>query len=73
MATSGLNDDRSQVGRRDENPDPGRAGLPWMRRALVSLRVIAFAILGGALAVRWDALVAGLAGAPPAHARGVER
>ena len=43
--------------RRDENPEPGRAALPWTRRALVSLWVIAFALLGGALAVRWDALV----------------
>ena len=67
-------DDRSQVRKRDDNnPDAGRAGLPWTRGALVSLWVIAFALLGGALAVRWDALVTSLAGAPQAHGRGVER
>ena len=73
MTTIGRNDDRSQVRQRDDSKDAGPAALPWRRRALVSLWVIAFALLGGALAVRWDALVTSLAGAPPAHGRGVER
>jgi hypothetical protein len=59
--------------RKDENPEPGRASLPWTRSALVSLWVIAFALLGGALALRWDALVSSLAGAPLAHAERAER
>jgi hypothetical protein len=59
--------------RKSENPEPSRASLPWTRGALVSLWVIAFALLGGALAVRWDALVTSLAGAPSAHGGGAER
>jgi hypothetical protein len=54
--------------RKSQNPEPGRAALPWTRGALVSLWVIAFALLGGALAVRWDALVTNLAGVPSAQA-----
>jgi hypothetical protein len=57
----------------DESPDADRAAPPWTRRALVSLWVIAFALLGGALAVRWDALVTSLAGAPQANGGGAER
>ncbi len=59
--------------KRDENPEAARAALPWTRGALVSLWVLAFALTGAALAVRWDALVTSLAGAPQAQGRGVER
>ena len=45
------------------------AGAVWPRRALVSLWVLAFVLAGGALAARWDALMARLAG-PPAVAAG---
>ncbi len=54
--------------RKNENKEPGRASLPWTRATLVSLWLIAFALLGGVLAVRWDALVTNLAGVPSAHA-----
>jgi hypothetical protein len=53
--------------RRDEHPPASGAGAPWTRSALVSLWLIAFALMGGALAVRWDALMASLAGAPQAQ------
>jgi hypothetical protein len=43
-----------------------RGRAVWPRRALVSLWVLAFALVGGALAARWDALVARLAGPPAA-------
>jgi hypothetical protein len=36
------------------------AGPKWPRRALVGLWVLAFVIVGGALAARWDALMARL-------------
>jgi hypothetical protein len=45
------------------------AGAVWPRRALVSLWVLGFVLAGGALAARWDALMARLAG-PPAVAVG---
>jgi hypothetical protein len=73
MTRNGRNDDRSKMRRRDENPDAGGAAPPWTRRALVSLWVIAFALLGGGLAVRWDALMTSLAGAPSANGGGAER
>ena len=59
--------------RKNENPELGPTSLPWARRALVSLWVIAFALLGGTLAVRWDALVTSLAGPPSAHGGGAQR
>jgi len=59
--------------KRDENPPAGEAAAPWTRGALVSLWVIAFALLGGALAVRWDALMTSLAGPPSARAPGAQR
>ncbi len=58
---------------REGNPEPGGGAAPWTRGALVSLWVIAFALLGGALAVRWDGLMASLAGAPSAHEGGARR
>ena len=58
---------------RDENPDAGGGALPWTRGAIVSLWVIGFALVGGALAVRWDALMTRLADAPSAHEGGAER
>jgi hypothetical protein len=45
------------------------AGAVWPRRVLVSFCVLAFVLAGGALAARWDALMARLAG-PPAVAVG---
>jgi type VI protein secretion system component VasF len=41
-----------------------RAGSVWPRRALVSLWLLAFVLVGGALAARWDAVMARLAGPP---------
>jgi len=73
MTRNGRDDDRSQVRRRDENKDAGGAAPPWTRRALVSLWVIAFALTGGALAARWDALMTSLAAAPEANGGGAER
>jgi hypothetical protein len=73
MGTSGRNLDRSAMRMRDENPDAGAGALPWTRGAIVSLWVIGFALVGGALAVRWDALMTSLAGAPSAHGEGAER
>jgi hypothetical protein len=59
--------------RRDDDPEAGASPVvPWARGALVSLWVIAFALLGGALAVRWDALMTSLADAPSAQG-GAER
>jgi len=59
--------------RRDDDPEAGGAAVPWARGALVSLWLIGFALLGGALAVRWDALMTSLADAPSAHEGGAER
>ena len=73
MVGNRRSDALSLMRRKNENPEPGRASLPWTRGALVSLWVMAFARLGGALAVRWDALVTNLAGAPSAQGRGAER
>ena len=42
------------------------AGAAWPRRALVSLWLIVFALAGGALAARWDVVMARLAGPPAA-------
>jgi hypothetical protein len=35
--------------------------------------LVAFAVVGGALAVRWDSLIAGLAAAPPARQGALQR
>ena len=43
-----------------------QAGAVWPRRALVSLWVLAFVLVGGALAARWDAVMTRLAGLRPA-------
>jgi hypothetical protein len=59
--------------KRDENPEAGGAASPWTRSALVSLWLLAFALAGGALAVRWDALMTSLAGAPHAERAGAAR
>jgi hypothetical protein len=56
--------------RKDEGPSA--AGAPWTRGAFVSLWLIAFALLGGALAARWDSLLAELSGAPRIE-QGAER
>jgi len=45
----------------------------WPRRALVSLWVLAFVLAGGALAARWDALMARLAGPPAVAVEGALR
>jgi len=50
--------------RGDDNPAASGTATPWTRGALVSLWLVAFALVGGALAVRWDALMASLVGAP---------
>jgi hypothetical protein len=42
------------------------AGASWLRRALVGLWVLAFVVGGGALAARWDALMARLCRLPVA-------
>ena len=42
------------------------AGVVWPRLALVSLWILAFALAGGALAARWDVVMARLAGPPAA-------
>ena len=42
------------------------AGAVWPRRALVSLWILAFALAGGALAARWDVVMARLARPPAA-------
>ena len=57
----------------DENPDVGGGALPWTRGAIVSLWVIAFALVAGALAVRWDALMTSLAEAPQPQHEGGQR
>jgi hypothetical protein len=59
--------------RRDDDPEAGRVAVPWARGAIVSLWLIAFALLGGALAVRWDSLMTSLAGVPPAQGGGAAR
>ena len=42
------------------------AGAVWPRRALVSLWLLVFVLAGGALAARWDVVMARLAGPPAA-------
>lgn len=49
---------------RHESARVRRAESVWPRRALVSLWLLAFVLVGGALAARWDAVVARLAGTP---------
>ena len=43
------------------------AAAVWPRRALVSLFVLAYVLVGGALAARWDVVMARLAGPPAAE------
>lgn len=50
-----------------------RAAAVWPRRALVSLWLVAFVLAGGALAARWDVLMARLAGPPAASSEGALR
>jgi len=59
--------------RKNDSPEPGGGASPWTRGALVSLWLISVALLAGTLAVRWDALMTNLAGAPSASREGVER
>ena len=56
----------SGMRRERESARARQAGAVWPRRALVSLWVLAFALVGGAVAARWDALMARLAGPPAA-------
>ena len=49
---------------RGESARVRQAGPVWPRRALVSLWLLAFVLVGGALAARWDAVMARLAGPP---------
>jgi type VI protein secretion system component VasF len=57
----------------DESERVRPAGAVWPRRALVSLWVLAFVLVGGVLAARWDALMARLAGPPAAATEGARR
>ena len=52
--------------RERESARARQPGAVWPRRALVSLWVLAFVLVGGAVAARWDALMARLAGPPAA-------
>jgi hypothetical protein len=58
---------------REESERARARGAAWPRRVIVSLWVLAFAIAGGVLAARWDALMARLAGPPAAAAGGAFR
>jgi hypothetical protein len=59
--------------RADDNPTASGTAVPWTRGALVSLWLVVFALVGGVLAVRWDALIGNLAGAPQAQQGAVRR
>jgi len=59
--------------RADDNPTASGTAVPWTRGALVSLWLVVFALVGGVLAVRWDALIGDLAGAPQAQQGAVRR
>jgi len=48
-----------------KSTQPRRVNVTWPRRAVVGLWLIAFVVGGGALAARWDVLMARLA-RPPA-------
>ncbi|HUL77488.1 MAG TPA: hypothetical protein VL691_09520, partial [Vicinamibacteria bacterium] len=50
----------------DESARERPAGAVWPRRALVSLWLLGFVLAGGALAARWDVVMARLAGPPAA-------
>lgn len=56
-----------------ENPEAGGAGAPWTRGAVVSLWLVASALVAGTLALRWDAIIARLAAAPSVETGGNER
>jgi hypothetical protein len=47
-----------------KNTQPGRSDATWSRRAVVGLWLLAFFVGGGALAARWDLLMARLARPP---------
>ena len=59
--------------RGDDNPAASGTAVPWTRGALVSLWLVVFALVGGALALRWDALMGSLAGAPEAQQGAIRR
>jgi hypothetical protein len=59
--------------RADDNPTASGTAVPWTRGALVSLWLVVFALVGGVLAVRWDALIGNLAGAHQAQQGAVRR
>ena len=44
-----------------------RPAAVWPRRALVSFFVLAYVLVGGALAARWDVVMTRLAGPPAAE------
>jgi len=73
MTTSRLTGDWSAMRGRDEGPEPGGRAVPWTRGAIVSLWLITFALAAGTLAVRWDALMASLAGPPSVHGGAAQR
>jgi hypothetical protein len=72
MAAHGVNgSDGMRVQGESARVPPSGAG--WVRRVLVSLWILAFLLFGSALAARWDALMARLAGPPAAAVEGALR
>ena len=72
MSSFGRDHHGSGMRRADDN-SAARTAVPWTRGALVSLWLVVFALVGGVLAVRWDALIGNLAGAPQAQQGAVRR
>ncbi len=73
MSLIGRDHHGSGMRRADDNSAASGTAVPWTRGALVSLWLVVFAIVGGALAVRWDALIGSLAGAPGAQQGAIRR
>ena len=73
MSWFGRDHHGSGMRRADDNPTASGTAVPWTRGALVSLWLVVFALVGGVLAVRWDALIGNLAGAPQAQQGAVRR
>ena len=73
MSWFGRDHHGSGMRRADDNPTASGTAVPWTRGALVSLWLVVFALVGGVLAVRWDALIGDLAGAPQAQQGAVRR
>ena len=73
MSSFGRDQHGSGMRRADDNSSASGTAVPWTRGALVSLWLVVFALVGGALAVRWDALMGSLAGAPEAQQGDIRR